>query len=157
MSSPASLNCVDAACLTSCHRAFVSNSCHFSERPQITFGGAVAIQPPVAGGEQSGSRWDLLLLGDEDSVDENYVLRIPDNIPLEAAAPLLCAGITMYSPLRHWNAGAGQAGRDHGPGRPRPQASRPKKAAMSKLADTVFTMRSKVPSSVPNVSGSLVA
>jgi uncharacterized zinc-type alcohol dehydrogenase-like protein len=35
-------------------------------------------------------------------VDENYVLRIPDNIPLEAAAPLLCAGITMYSPLRHW-------------------------------------------------------
>jgi alcohol dehydrogenase (NADP+) len=41
-------------------------------------------------------------------VDENYVLRIPDNIPLEAAAPLLCAGITMYSPLRHWNAGPGK-------------------------------------------------
>ena len=38
-------------------------------------------------------------------VDENYVLRIPDAIPLEAAAPLLCAGITLYSPLRHWNAG----------------------------------------------------
>ena len=38
-------------------------------------------------------------------VDENYVLRIPDSIPLEAAAPLLCAGITLYSPLRHWNAG----------------------------------------------------
>jgi uncharacterized zinc-type alcohol dehydrogenase-like protein len=41
-------------------------------------------------------------------VDENYVLRIPDNIPLEAAAPLMCAGITMYSPLRHWNAGPGK-------------------------------------------------
>ena len=41
-------------------------------------------------------------------VDENYVLRIPDNMPLEAAAPLLCAGITMYSPLRHWNAGPGK-------------------------------------------------
>ncbi len=41
-------------------------------------------------------------------VDEKYVLRIPDNIPLEAAAPLLCAGITMYSPLRHWNAGPGK-------------------------------------------------
>ena len=40
-------------------------------------------------------------------VDENYVLRIPDSIPLEAAAPLLCAGITLYSPLRHWNAGPG--------------------------------------------------
>jgi uncharacterized zinc-type alcohol dehydrogenase-like protein len=38
-------------------------------------------------------------------VDESYVLRIPDSIPLDAAAPLLCAGITLYSPLRHWNAG----------------------------------------------------
>jgi uncharacterized zinc-type alcohol dehydrogenase-like protein len=41
-------------------------------------------------------------------VDESYVLRIPDSIPLEAAAPLMCAGITMYSPLRHWNAGPGK-------------------------------------------------
>ncbi|MGV0741952.1 NAD(P)-dependent alcohol dehydrogenase [Mycolicibacterium sp. XJ870] len=41
-------------------------------------------------------------------VDENYVLRIPDSIPLDAAAPLLCAGITTYSPLRHWNAGPGK-------------------------------------------------
>jgi uncharacterized zinc-type alcohol dehydrogenase-like protein len=40
-------------------------------------------------------------------VDENYVLRVPDSVPLEAAAPLLCAGITLYSPLRHWNAGPG--------------------------------------------------
>jgi uncharacterized zinc-type alcohol dehydrogenase-like protein len=40
-------------------------------------------------------------------VDENYVLRIPDSIPLDAAAPLLCAGITLYSPLRHWNVGPG--------------------------------------------------
>lgn len=41
-------------------------------------------------------------------VDENYVLRIPDSIPLDRAAPLLCAGITLYSPLRHWNAGPGK-------------------------------------------------
>jgi uncharacterized zinc-type alcohol dehydrogenase-like protein len=41
-------------------------------------------------------------------VDENYVLRIPDSIELDAAAPLLCAGITTYSPLRHWNAGPGK-------------------------------------------------
>ncbi len=40
-------------------------------------------------------------------VDENYVLRIPDSLPLDAAAPLLCAGITTYSPLRHWNVGPG--------------------------------------------------
>jgi uncharacterized zinc-type alcohol dehydrogenase-like protein len=41
-------------------------------------------------------------------VDENYVLRIPGNLPLDAAAPLLCAGITLYSPLRHWHAGPGK-------------------------------------------------
>ena len=41
-------------------------------------------------------------------VDENYVLRIPDSVALDAAAPLLCAGITLYSPLRHWNAGPGK-------------------------------------------------
>ena len=41
-------------------------------------------------------------------VDENYVLRMPDNLPLAACAPLLCAGITLYSPLRHWRAGPGK-------------------------------------------------
>jgi alcohol dehydrogenase (NADP+) len=35
--------------------------------------------------------------------DENYVIRIPEGIGLENAAPMFCAGITMYSPLRHWN------------------------------------------------------
>ncbi|MGW5493281.1 NAD(P)-dependent alcohol dehydrogenase [Streptomyces olivaceoviridis] len=41
-------------------------------------------------------------------VDENYVLRIPDGLSLDVAAPLLCAGITTYSPLSHWNAGPGK-------------------------------------------------
>ncbi|NJA58550.1 NAD(P)-dependent alcohol dehydrogenase [Streptomyces sp. NEAU-H3] len=41
-------------------------------------------------------------------VDERFVLRIPDSLPLDAAAPLLCAGITTYSPLAHWNAGPGK-------------------------------------------------
>lgn len=40
-------------------------------------------------------------------VDENYAIRIPDSMPLERAAPMLCAGITMYSPLRKWNVGPG--------------------------------------------------
>ncbi|MGX2994962.1 NAD(P)-dependent alcohol dehydrogenase [Streptomyces sp. JNUCC 64] len=40
-------------------------------------------------------------------VDENYTVRIPDALPLDTAAPLLCAGITTYSPLRRWNAGPG--------------------------------------------------
>jgi len=41
-------------------------------------------------------------------VTEDFVLRIPDGIELDAAAPLLCAGITLYSPLRHWGAGPGK-------------------------------------------------
>ena len=41
-------------------------------------------------------------------VDENYVLGIPEGIALDVAAPLLCAGITLYSPLRHWGAGPGK-------------------------------------------------
>ena len=41
-------------------------------------------------------------------VDEAYVLRIPKNLNLAGAAPLLCAGITTYSPLRHYKVGAGQ-------------------------------------------------
>lgn len=41
-------------------------------------------------------------------VDENYAVRIPEGLSLDVAAPLLCAGITTYSPLRHWNAGPGK-------------------------------------------------
>jgi uncharacterized zinc-type alcohol dehydrogenase-like protein len=40
-------------------------------------------------------------------VTEAFVLRIPDALPLDVAAPLLCAGITTYSPLRHWKVGPG--------------------------------------------------
>ena len=42
------------------------------------------------------------------TVDQGFVLRIPEALPLDAAAPLLCAGITLYSPLRHWGAGPGK-------------------------------------------------
>ena len=41
-------------------------------------------------------------------VNEDYVLRIPESLSLDAAAPLLCAGITVYSPLRHWKVGSGR-------------------------------------------------
>lgn len=40
-------------------------------------------------------------------VDEAFVLRVPDGLDLAATAPLLCAGITTYSPLRHWKVGRG--------------------------------------------------
>ena len=42
------------------------------------------------------------------TVDENYVLRVPENLDQKAVAPLLCAGITLYSPIRHWNVQPGQ-------------------------------------------------
>ncbi len=41
-------------------------------------------------------------------VDEDFVVRIPDGLGLDVAAPLLCAGITTYSPLHHWEAGPGK-------------------------------------------------
>lgn len=41
-------------------------------------------------------------------VDEAFVLRVPENLDLAATAPLLCAGITTYSPLKRWNVGPGQ-------------------------------------------------
>jgi len=40
-------------------------------------------------------------------VDQDFVVRIPDGMDLASAAPLLCAGITLYSPLRHWGIGKG--------------------------------------------------
>ncbi len=41
-------------------------------------------------------------------VDQDFVLNIPENLDLAAAAPLLCAGITTYSPMKHWNVGPGK-------------------------------------------------
>jgi len=41
-------------------------------------------------------------------VDEHFVLRVPSNLNVTGAAPLLCAGITTYSPMRHWGVGKGK-------------------------------------------------
>ena len=41
-------------------------------------------------------------------INEDYAVSIPDNLPLEGVAPLLCAGITLYSPLKNWKAGPGK-------------------------------------------------
>ncbi|MQV58996.1 NAD(P)-dependent alcohol dehydrogenase, partial [Sinorhizobium meliloti] len=63
----------------------------------VTYNGVEADGTPTQGG-----------YSDHIVVKEGYVLSIPENLPLEAAAPLLCAGITLYSPLRHWKAGPGK-------------------------------------------------
>ncbi|MBC6696918.1 NAD(P)-dependent alcohol dehydrogenase [Hymenobacter sp. BT190] len=43
------------------------------------------------------------------TVKEDFVLRIPESLDLKAVAPILCAGITTYSPLKHWNVGPGKS------------------------------------------------
>ncbi|MBV9511857.1 MAG: NAD(P)-dependent alcohol dehydrogenase [Caulobacteraceae bacterium] len=63
-----------------------------------TYGGA----DKVSGGHTFGGYSDRIV------VREEYVLRVPDGLDPAAAAPLLCAGITTYSPLRHWNIGPGK-------------------------------------------------
>jgi uncharacterized zinc-type alcohol dehydrogenase-like protein len=41
-------------------------------------------------------------------INEDYAVTIPANLPLEGVAPLLCAGITLYSPIKHWKVGPGK-------------------------------------------------
>ena len=40
-------------------------------------------------------------------IDQDFALKVPDSLEMSGVAPLLCAGITLYSPLRHWKAGPG--------------------------------------------------
>ena len=40
-------------------------------------------------------------------IDQDYAVNVPDNLPLEGVAPLFCAGITLYSPIKHWKVGPG--------------------------------------------------
>ena len=40
-------------------------------------------------------------------INQDYAVHIPDNLPLDGVAPLLCAGITLYSPIKHWKVGPG--------------------------------------------------
>lgn len=57
---------------------------------------------PISGGHTLGGYSTSIV------VDERFVLRVPETMDRAAAAPLLCAGITLWSPLKHWNAGPGK-------------------------------------------------
>lgn len=57
--------------------------------------------------ERDGSGITYGGYSDQIVVREEFVLHISDKLPLEGVAPLLCAGITTYSPLKHWNVGKG--------------------------------------------------
>ncbi len=66
--------------------------------PTLTYNG----EDKVLGGVTYGGYSDSIV------VDEAYVLRVSDQLNPAGTAPLLCAGITTYSPLRHWNVRKGQ-------------------------------------------------
>ena len=57
---------------------------------------------PILGGPTFGGYSESI------TVKESFTLKVPDELDLAATAPLLCAGITTYSPLRHWNVGPGK-------------------------------------------------
>ncbi len=76
-----------------------SNLEQYCEKGMVgTYGGT----EPVIGGPTMGGYSNRIV------VDQNYVLHVPAGMDLASAAPLLCAGITLYSPLRHWGAGPGK-------------------------------------------------
>ncbi|KAL1745237.1 chaperonin 10-like protein [Schizophyllum fasciatum] len=78
-------------------------SCKEGEEQYCTGDGKLTGHDPKANFTPTAGGYSEMIV-----VDQDFVLSIPDSIPLDKAAPLLCAGITMYSPLRHWNAGPGK-------------------------------------------------
>jgi hypothetical protein len=77
-------------------RRVTSNFCeHF---PILTYNGE---DKPLGGVTYGGYSESIV-------VDEGFVLKVSENLNLAAVAPLLCAGITTYSPLRHWKVSKGQ-------------------------------------------------
>ena len=69
---------------------------------------------PKQGGSSRERAWQPRsgILAREQVIDQNYLLRVPDNLDLAGAAPLLCAGITVYSPMKYY--GADKAGMKFG-------------------------------------------
>ncbi len=55
--------------------------------------------------ERDGTTVAMGGYSDKFVINEDYAMKIPANLPLSGVAPLLCAGITLYSPLKHWKAG----------------------------------------------------
>ncbi|HSI11970.1 MAG TPA: NAD(P)-dependent alcohol dehydrogenase [Chthoniobacter sp.] len=93
----AAVGCMVDSCRTcpSCQRGLEQFCDQF---PILTYNGA----DKYSGGVTYGGYADSIV------VDEAFVLHVPSNLDLAGTAPLLCAGITTYSPLRHWGVKAGQ-------------------------------------------------
>lgn len=80
------------------------DACNEGEEQYCESGWTVVFNSPdkISGGVTCGGFSESIV------VDENYVLHVPETLDLPSAAPILCAGITVYSPLKHWQAGAGK-------------------------------------------------
>lgn len=80
------------------------NHCHDGEEQFCEKGWTVVFNSPDKkyGGMTYGGFSESIV------VDENYVVHVPDTLSLPQAAPILCAGITVYSPLKHWKTGPGK-------------------------------------------------
>lgn len=91
------VGCMVGADLANCPFCRAGNE-QFSPTQIGTYGGI----EPVIGGPTHGGYSESIV------VDEHFALRVPANLPLAGVAPLLCAGITTYSPLRHWKVGPGK-------------------------------------------------
>lgn len=91
------IGCMVDSCRV-CSNCQAGNEQYCLSFPTFTYNGA----DKVLGGVTFGGYSSNIV------VDESFVLRVPTGLDLAATAPLLCAGITTYSPLRHWNVGPGQ-------------------------------------------------
>ncbi|MBP2161678.1 MULTISPECIES: NAD(P)-dependent alcohol dehydrogenase [Asticcacaulis] len=91
------VGCFVDSCLK-CQQRDIDREQYMMDQIAYTYNGTDRDGTPTYGG-----------YSDHIVVREGYVLSVPDNLPLDAAAPLLCAGITLYSPLKHWNAGPGKS------------------------------------------------
>ncbi|CAM4371921.1 NAD(P)-dependent alcohol dehydrogenase [Nocardia ninae] len=81
--------------------------CLADEEQYCTRGATMTYNTPVDPAVQPGG-YTMGGYATQIVVTENFVVGIPEGIGLDQAAPLLCAGVTLFSPLRHWNAGPGK-------------------------------------------------
>ncbi|GAA5044834.1 NAD(P)-dependent alcohol dehydrogenase [Nocardia callitridis] len=81
--------------------------CRAGEQQYCQRGATMTYNTPVGEAVQPGGH-TLGGYSTQVVVTDNFVVTIPEGIGLDAAAPLLCAGVTLFSPLRHWGAGPGK-------------------------------------------------
>ena len=93
----AAVGCMVDSC-RKCRNCLAGEEQYCEKQLILTYNG----EDKVLGGVTYGGYSDSIV------VDEAFVLRVPNGLDPAGTAPLLCAGITTYSPLRHWNVGKGQ-------------------------------------------------